>query len=385
MDNNWGDIREFVLDYNFVDRSLSFVLIEIIITAFIIGGFAGVGWGVGSFIIILFLYGIPLIGGVFTYIFSFVEAFLVGGILSLTGMSLGWLYFVTVVAFVVLTHIHMAFGGIDNPALLGYSLIIFFDLLICLALYALYNSLLIVGITFIGVLVVAFIPGLRVLELIALSIGTAIFAYGVSCGSLGTGKAALFAAFTLIYSGSLFYQAYAGVDYVGMRNTKKREKIQAENNNRRYQIKSVLYEQFPDLEKNYYYFYTDVCQSDFQKMQFNFDWNNYLEYLYETSDIISFNEYFEQEKLYRTSNYNSDFAKKHTEWGGTASQQKTEEAAGGKFDGINSMYFAGINDKESLKKRYHDLMKIYHPDNQNGNTQISKQIQEEYEELLKGY
>jgi len=26
MDNNWGDIREFVLDYNFVDRSLSFVL-----------------------------------------------------------------------------------------------------------------------------------------------------------------------------------------------------------------------------------------------------------------------------------------------------------------------------------------------------------------------
>ncbi len=53
MDNNWGDIREFVLDYNFVDRSLSFVLIEIIITAFIIGSFVGVGWGVvGSFIFI---------------------------------------------------------------------------------------------------------------------------------------------------------------------------------------------------------------------------------------------------------------------------------------------------------------------------------------------
>lgn len=49
----------------------------------------------------------------------------------------------------------------------------------------------------------------------------------------------------------------------------------------------------------------------------------------------------------------------------------------------NVFWFRGINNAEELKKRYRELMKIYHPDNQAGDTSMVQQIQAEYEELLK--
>lgn len=49
-----------------------------------------------------------------------------------------------------------------------------------------------------------------------------------------------------------------------------------------------------------------------------------------------------------------------------------------------NFWFAGINTAEELKKRYRELMKIYHPDNQAGDTNAVQQIQQEYEQLLNG-
>lgn len=48
----------------------------------------------------------------------------------------------------------------------------------------------------------------------------------------------------------------------------------------------------------------------------------------------------------------------------------------------NNFWFAGISNAEELKKRYRELMKIYHPDNQAGDTNAVQQIQQEYEQLL---
>lgn len=48
-----------------------------------------------------------------------------------------------------------------------------------------------------------------------------------------------------------------------------------------------------------------------------------------------------------------------------------------------SAWFAGIRNDDDLKKRYRDLMKIYHPDNQAGDTKVVQQIQMEYDMLLK--
>lgn len=58
--------------------------------------------------------------------------------------------------------------------------------------------------------------------------------------------------------------------------------------------------------------------------------------------------------------------------------ESTTESSG--FDVQN--LFDGITDRESLKKRYRDLLKIYHPDNLNGNTIMTQKIQTAYEQLL---
>lgn len=48
-------------------------------------------------------------------------------------------------------------------------------------------------------------------------------------------------------------------------------------------------------------------------------------------------------------------------------------------------WFSGITNGEELKKRYHDLMKIYHPDNNAGDVSTSQQIKNEYDILCKKY
>lgn len=47
--------------------------------------------------------------------------------------------------------------------------------------------------------------------------------------------------------------------------------------------------------------------------------------------------------------------------------------------------FSGCNDYESLHKRYKELMRIYHSDNQNGDDTMAGMINAEYERLKKQY
>lgn len=47
-----------------------------------------------------------------------------------------------------------------------------------------------------------------------------------------------------------------------------------------------------------------------------------------------------------------------------------------------AMFFAGVNNQSSLKKRYKDLLKIYHPDNKCGDTDAIQEINREYQRLL---
>lgn len=49
------------------------------------------------------------------------------------------------------------------------------------------------------------------------------------------------------------------------------------------------------------------------------------------------------------------------------------------------IFFKGVNDTTSLKKRYRDLMKIFHPDNTSGDTELIKAIGEEYEKQKRYY
>ncbi|MGN0319088.1 MAG: hypothetical protein ACI4E1_14260 [Lachnospira sp.] len=49
------------------------------------------------------------------------------------------------------------------------------------------------------------------------------------------------------------------------------------------------------------------------------------------------------------------------------------------------IFFKGVNDTESLKKRYKALLKIYHPDNVNGDDSLALAIKTEYERLSRFY
>lgn len=48
-------------------------------------------------------------------------------------------------------------------------------------------------------------------------------------------------------------------------------------------------------------------------------------------------------------------------------------------------FFQGVEDSVSLKKRYRDLIKIYHPDNMHGDNALLQAINKEYETLTKFY
>lgn len=59
----------------------------------------------------------------------------------------------------------------------------------------------------------------------------------------------------------------------------------------------------------------------------------------------------------------------------------------GLYDGLPevSVFFRGVKNPLTLKKRYKDLTKIFHPDNLAGDTEIIQKINREYESLKREY
>lgn len=47
------------------------------------------------------------------------------------------------------------------------------------------------------------------------------------------------------------------------------------------------------------------------------------------------------------------------------------------------LFFTGVGSKQSLRKRYKDLIKIYHPDNLDGDNRTVQEINREYDQLCK--
>lgn len=50
-----------------------------------------------------------------------------------------------------------------------------------------------------------------------------------------------------------------------------------------------------------------------------------------------------------------------------------------------NVFFRGVDDMASLKKRYKSLQKIYHPDNMHGDSTVILAINAEYDKLLRFY
>ncbi len=62
-------------------------------------------------------------------------------------------------------------------------------------------------------------------------------------------------------------------------------------------------------------------------------------------------------------------------------QLRRTAAAARKEVYATGLFFRGVNNQVALKKRYKDLLKIYHPDNICGDNEILLKINREYEEL----
>lgn len=71
----------------------------------------------------------------------------------------------------------------------------------------------------------------------------------------------------------------------------------------------------------------------------------------------------------------------------TAEKEIMEERGYFDYEGNpeTSLFFHGVKNSMTLKKRYKDLTKIFHPDNVAGDTQILQRINREYERLKREY
>ena len=63
-------------------------------------------------------------------------------------------------------------------------------------------------------------------------------------------------------------------------------------------------------------------------------------------------------------------------------QQKQEPATSKKRTVVKGeLFFIGVQSEIALKKRYKDLVRIYHPDNMCGDTETLQEINREYDRL----
>ncbi len=62
---------------------------------------------------------------------------------------------------------------------------------------------------------------------------------------------------------------------------------------------------------------------------------------------------------------------------------KSQHVETSSYDGAGTVFFRGVDNELALRKRYKELMKIFHPDNICGDTKTLLRIQKEYESIKK--
>lgn len=103
------------------------------------------------------------------------------------------------------------------------------------------------------------------------------------------------------------------------------------------------------------------------------------------------NQFFEKKMEILKSGFSQldiDRRRLDKEWARlTAERELLGDRAAYDYDGVwdVSVFFQGVRNPLALKKRYKDLIKIFHPDNVAGDKEIIQRINKEYENLKAGY
>lgn len=378
-------IKKLFFNTDYVNTAIKLSWLERILLSVVIGFyFRNILLGVGVCFSLIILEAIPLFSVVYILLFSFLESLFIFGILSnYLAMNLSRLLILFI--FILLVEIHKTLGHIDCTAL-GYAMIFFEEMLITGLLYSLNGEIQLSSVLILAaVFLLTCISFCRMIAVVLLTITSVGLIYLYVQPYLSSSNIILFSLMAFCYACSIYLWAYLGNDYIGLYRQKKFVKLLEEKKNEFPEIKSRMYEKYPALAGQYQYYQTSVCVSSEDRQEFDTDWKHYLIYLDSSSRTISFNQFFEKQKLYNVRQY-----KKNAYRTNPYHTTKQSNRSTGKFDiqsgNMNgSSYFTGVNDMKSLKKRYRDLLKIYHPDNQNGDSSVSRQIQEEYESLSKKY
>lgn len=102
-------------------------------------------------------------------------------------------------------------------------------------------------------------------------------------------------------------------------------------------------------------------------------------------DIYYILRYSSLKRKLRSQKYENDdyYYEKYDEYDDDKDEQDYEEDES--FADTTLDFFEGCNDINSIKRRYKDLCKVYHPDNGNGSAEIFAKINEEYNDLILDY
>lgn len=374
------DWKEELLDFEFAEGSIKLVCIENLIVAFLVGMGKGWEWGIGTFLILSVMYCIPILGGTLGYFVSFAETVVVYEIVK-NHLNATFTMFFLMLIFVLIISFHMVFGSIRTGSTMAFSLIIFEAVFLAYWVYYMSHSLPGAITTFVLLCVLEFVPVVRVIEYVVMAIWGSYLFYALFLSTVPKTPLIIGTVIVFLVQSVLFLSAFFQLDYAGKYSDYKNRKLNVKKFVEYKQIENEMYRKYPKLQDLPIYYKTCVCTTDEERNQFEQDWRGYIEYLNTCSEFIEFNQYFEMLKIYLFHFYNRDYVKRKTE--GQYNSRSAEQTFKENNDRTESSWFVGIKNVDELKKRYRDLMKIYHPDNQAGDTNTVQQIQQEYEKLLK--
>lgn len=152
-----------------------------------------------------------------------------------------------------------------------------------------------------------------------------------------------------------------------------------------------IYAVYPDLKDSKEYAYIQsYCLNEEDNYYFNKDWNSYLYslkttlYMFQDTNpnelFFSFKDWWIKNRDIPVTMDCNRYYKRILNGKAVEEEMKTPSSNSPSPD-----WFKGVSDSEGLKKRYRDLLKIYHPDNSAGDTSITQQIQKEYDKLISEY
>ncbi|MBE5903680.1 MULTISPECIES: hypothetical protein [Pseudobutyrivibrio] len=117
-----------------------------------------------------------------------------------------------------------------------------------------------------------------------------------------------------------------------------------------------------DLLKEKREFEARIHTLEQQEKQFELKWDMLIR---ETQKLADDKKQFERKKKFF----------EHVQVNSEDSYSQTDNIVHGE------MFFSGVSTQKALKKRYKELIKIYHPDGESGDTATVAEINREYEDL----